>query len=227
MIALAAHRRQATPHHEEPDSNALMAAFASQPAALALDYLEQGVFILDADLRLHFASAVAKRLIETGRMCNRNGHLCSPVAVETITLRRLVTERIEAASFGRAQMIFHRLDAADDALCLGVAAACQPAGLRLGPPVAIVLVTKPSQISLPDIRQLRDHFSLTEAQARLAIEIAQGNGLKACARRLGIAVTTARSHLQQIFAKTDTKRQAEFVRLVYACRFRVRATCEA
>lgn len=225
MIALAAHRRQAT-HHEEPDSSALMAAFASQPAALALDYLEQGVFILDADLQLHFASAVAKRLIETGRMCIRNGLLCSPVAVETITLRRLVTERIEAASFGRAQMIFHRLDAADDALCLGVAA-CQPAELRLGPPVAIVLVTKPSQISLPDIRQLRDHFSLTEAQARLAIEIAKGNGLKACARRLGIAVTTARSHLQQIFAKTDTKRQAEFVRLVYACRFRVRATCEA
>jgi len=224
MIALAAHRRQAFPPHEEPYAGAVMSAVAGHSAALALDYLEQGVFILDADSQIQFASAAARRLIETNRLCIRNGFLCSPIASETMTLRRLVKERIAAASAGRAAMIFHRLDdAADGALCLGVTAARQPGRLTTGRPFAIIFVTKPSQISVPDGRQLRDHFGLTDAQARLAIEIAKGHGLKACARRLGIAETTARSHIRQIFEKTGTKRQAELVRLIYACQFSVRA----
>lgn len=219
MIALAAHRRQTIPFHERPDARAGMIALASQPAALALDCLEQGVFILEADSRVHFASAAARQLVETGRMCIRNGVLCSPAASETMVLRRLVKERIDAVQTGPATMTFHRLDAADDTLCLGVTAARQPDGPSPGRPFAILLVTKPSQIALPDVGQLRNHFGLTDAQARMAIEIARGHGLKACARRLGIAETTARSHLRQIFEKTGTSRQAEFVRLVCACRF--------
>ena len=225
MIALAAHRRQTIPSREE--AGVVTVALASQPAALALDHLDQSVFILGADLRLQFASAAAKRLVKTGRMSIRSEMLCSPIAAETVMLRRLVTERIAAAALGQTQMVFHRLDGTDDPLCLGVTAARQTDESRLGPPVAIVLASKPSEISLPDLRQLRDHFGLTEAQARLAIEITKGHGLAACARRLGIAVTTARSHLRQIFAKTNTKRQAEFVGIAYACRLPVRAICEA
>lgn len=221
MIALANHRHQALSLHREPDRSAGIAAITSQPAVLALDCLEQGVFVLDATLHVHFASAAAKRLIATDRMRIRNEHLCSPVASETIILRRLVEERIAATSAGRAQMTFHRLDGAEDVLCLGITASYQPPE----PPLAIVLVAKPSQIALPDVHQLRNHFGLTEAQARLGIEIAKGHGLQVCARRLGIAVTTARTHLKQIFAKTDTRRQAEFVRLAYACRFPVPPAC--
>ena len=32
-------------------------------------------------------------------------------------------------------------------------------------------------------------------------------------------MSTGRSHLKQIFQKTDTRRQAELVRLIAACRF--------
>ncbi len=217
MIALAAHRRQTMPLHREPE--AAIVALAGQPATLALDYLGHAVFILDANSRIQFASAAAKRLIETDRLCVQNGSLCSPFASETITLRRLVRERIEAAAFGRTPMTFQRLDAADDALCIGITGMRPPGGTAQDKPLAIVFAASPSQISLPGLRQLRDHFGLTDAQARLAIEIVKGSGLKACARRLRIAETTARSHLRQIFEKTGTQRQAELVRLVCACRF--------
>lgn len=227
MIALAALRRQAPAHDEPFESGANVTPFAGQSAALALDYLEHAVFVLDADSYIHFASAAASRLIDADRLCSRNGQLCSPVASETAALRRLVKDSTEAATHGSAQMMFHRLDAADDALCLGVTAARQWGGSPLDRPFAIVFVTKPSQLALPEVRQLRDHFNLTDAQARLAIEIAKGHGLKACARRLGIAETTARSHLRQIFEKTDTRRQAEFVRLVCACRFSGPTQCAA
>jgi DNA-binding CsgD family transcriptional regulator len=48
----------------------------------------------------------------------------------------------------------------------------------------------------------------------MAIAIARGQGLKAAAVNMGIAVTTARSQLQQAFAKTGTKHQAELATLV-------------
>lgn len=227
MIALAGLRRQTIHHDEPPESGAIAAAIAGQSAALALDYLEHAVFVLDADSCIHFASAAAHRLIDADRLYARNGQLSSPAASETAALRRLVRESIEATSFGPAPMVFHRLDATDNALCLGVTAARHSAGSLLDRPLAIVFVMKPSQLSLPEVRQLRDHFGLTDAQARLAIEIAKGHGLKACARRLGIAETTARSHLRQIFDKTGTRRQAEFVRLVCACRFNGRVHCDA
>ena len=81
--------------------------------------------------------------------------------------------------------------------------------------------SKPCETSLPDVRQLRCHFGLTYMQAKLAIEIAKGEGLKACTERLGIALSTGRSHLKQIFLKTETRRQAELVRVISACRFNV------
>ena len=91
----------------------------------------------------------------------------------------------------------------------------------------IVFASKPCEASLPDAEQLRGHFGLTDAQAKLAIEIAKGEGLKACARKLGIAVSTGRSHLKQIFEKTETRRQAELVRLISACRFNLPETAIA
>jgi hypothetical protein len=50
--------------------------------------------------------------------------------------------------------------------------------------------------------------------AVLTIAIARGQGLKASAVKMGLAVTTARSQLQQAFAKTGTKHQAELAALV-------------
>jgi DNA-binding CsgD family transcriptional regulator len=196
---------------EEP-----FADFAAQSAVLALDCLDHAVFVLDASTHMLFASAAARRLIESGRLCVQNGLLCSPSAAETSMLRRLVRQRIENVSSAPAQMTFQRLDSADEALCLGVTAARQWEGGQVRT-LATVFIAKPSQVSLPDVRQLRDHFGLTDAQARLAVEIVKGDGLTVCARRLGIAVTTARTHLRQIFQKTDTRRQAEFVRLICGC----------
>jgi DNA-binding CsgD family transcriptional regulator len=227
MIALAAHRHPASPPAIEPNSNALMTAVASQFAALALDYIETAVFVLDADSRIHFASATAKRMLETGRLCERNGLLISANSSETTALRRVVRQCVEAASSSPVPMTFCRLGDAEDALCLGLAVARDPEGCSSGKRFLIVFASKPCEASLPDTEQLRSHFGLTDAQAKLAIEIARGEGLKACTRRLGIAISTGRSHLKQIFEKTETRRQAELVRLISACRFNLPETAAA
>jgi DNA-binding CsgD family transcriptional regulator len=47
----------------------------------------------------------------------------------------------------------------------------------------------------------------------LAIELMQGARLTVAAEMLGIATSTAKSHLKRIFEKTGAHRQAELIRL--------------
>jgi DNA-binding CsgD family transcriptional regulator len=83
-------------------------------------------------------------------------------------------------------------------------------------PAAILIVTDPQRE-----RQLRKHrlmrrFGLTPTEADLALEIVKGKGREAAARRLGITLGTARTHLERIFSKAGVHRQAELVGLVAA-----------
>jgi DNA-binding CsgD family transcriptional regulator len=61
---------------------------------------------------------------------------------------------------------------------------------------------------------LRRRHGLTLAEANVALEILKGDGRKAVAARLGISITTVRTHLSHIFEKTGVRRQAELVRLL-------------
>jgi DNA-binding CsgD family transcriptional regulator len=86
--------------------------------------------------------------------------------------------------------------------------------VRRAEPLALLLISNPQQEWATRKAQLRSRFGLTCAEANLAVEIARGDGRKAAAERLGIAVTTASTHLTHIFEKTGVRRQAELVRLV-------------
>jgi DNA-binding CsgD family transcriptional regulator len=44
--------------------------------------------------------------------------------------------------------------------------------------------------------------------------LAEGHALEEVASRRAVTINTARSQLKQVFAKTDTRRQGELVRLV-------------
>jgi len=56
-------------------------------------------------------------------------------------------------------------------------------------------------------------FGLTLAESRLALSMAEGASLKDYANKNRLSSETARWHLKNIFAKTDTRRQGELVRL--------------
>lgn len=74
----------------------------------------------------------------------------------------------------------------------------------------VILIDPETKSRTPDMT-LRSAFRLTEAEARLAIQLACGESLEIAADRFGIAKETARSHLKSIFAKTGVHRQAELV----------------
>jgi DNA-binding CsgD family transcriptional regulator len=47
----------------------------------------------------------------------------------------------------------------------------------------------------------------------LATVLEQGGGVRELAERLGISLATVKTHLNHIFAKTGTRRQADLLRL--------------
>jgi DNA-binding CsgD family transcriptional regulator len=76
---------------------------------------------------------------------------------------------------------------------------------------AMVILVDPDTRSRTPEMSLRSVFCLTEAEARLAAQLAFGNSLETVADQFGIAKETARSQLKSIFAKTGVHRQAELV----------------
>ncbi|WP_415900523.1 helix-turn-helix transcriptional regulator [Neptuniibacter sp. QD48_11] len=76
---------------------------------------------------------------------------------------------------------------------------------------AIVIIknsTAPTPIKLT---HLTSSYSLTNSEARLAQQLAEGTELKNAARIIGVSYETARWYLKSIFEKTDTHRQTELV----------------
>jgi DNA-binding CsgD family transcriptional regulator len=81
-------------------------------------------------------------------------------------------------------------------------------------PAAAAFITDPESDLVIDVERLRQLFHLTPAEARLAVLLAEGKALKEAAQSQGILISTARTHLQRIFQKTETKRQTELIRLI-------------
>jgi DNA-binding CsgD family transcriptional regulator len=81
-------------------------------------------------------------------------------------------------------------------------------------PHAVVLVKDPSDADSVNAELLIDLFGLTRRESEVALAVVAGHGLRAAAQQLGIAVTTARTHLQHVFEKTHTQRQSELTGLI-------------
>jgi DNA-binding CsgD family transcriptional regulator len=66
----------------------------------------------------------------------------------------------------------------------------------------------------PNATALQKLFNLTPAEASLAVKISRGKTPAAIARSNGVTIATVRSQLKAVFAKTNTRRQAELVGLL-------------
>jgi len=79
--------------------------------------------------------------------------------------------------------------------------------------VALVYVIFPERVSKISETTLRTLFDLTHAEQKLAKLILEGYRLDEAAKHLGISINTARTHMKRIYAKTNTERQTDLVRL--------------
>ncbi len=85
------------------------------------------------------------------------------------------------------------------------------AGLR---GAAAVIVQDPAEIRAPPIEAFATLYGLTAAEQKVLEHIAEGQPPQQTADELGVSVTTVKTHLQKLFAKTNTGRQADLIQLL-------------
>ena len=238
MASMHASRREKTPHYQQREislfkllsphvcralviSDALdIRALRSEMLERTLDGLIAGVFLTTRDGRVVYMNASAERQIRTGnsiRIVNNRIFPTDPAA------RAALSKAIDEASRDDIDMDMseHSL-AIPDIDGIGYVATILPVdrGQRRGiiaPFAASVAVfTKdPAQAPLMPGEAFARLYRLTGGELRVLLALAQGLGAKEAADMLGISEPTVRTHLQHIFSKTDTPRQADLLRLLH------------
>jgi DNA-binding CsgD family transcriptional regulator len=78
----------------------------------------------------------------------------------------------------------------------------------------LMLLRDRSKERTAQIVDVTRHFGLTKAEQGLLDILAQGASLPDAAQMLGVARSTARTHLQRLFDKTGKRRQVDLLRMV-------------
>jgi DNA-binding CsgD family transcriptional regulator/PAS domain-containing protein len=195
--------------------------FASESAFAGFDDLHQGFLLVDAQARPVFVNRVGRALLDArDGLRLEAGVLSATNGDDGRGLRALIASCAfegNIAPGGEARL---RRQSGRPPLHALVTPIPQQTAIATKPwtisqrPAAIVLVSDPETEIQSRLKALRERFGLTPAEASFALEIVKGDGRRATADRLGIAVGTARSHLSKIFDKTGVTRQAELVRLL-------------
>ncbi|MCB1715947.1 MAG: helix-turn-helix transcriptional regulator, partial [Candidatus Competibacteraceae bacterium] len=85
--------------------------------------------------------------------------------------------------------------------------------LGSGQSLAALVINNPATVQDSHDCALTQLYQLTPAQTRLTTLIVAGHTLAHAARELKVSENTVRSHLKQIFQKTETHSQMELVHL--------------
>jgi DNA-binding CsgD family transcriptional regulator len=195
-----------------------LAGVDGPPAGTAelLNRLRQGVLLVDAAARVIFANRAAEIILRAGAgvFLGRDG-LRAETPGETAVLRRIITECAAKDELGGAggRLRLSRENRAPLTV-LVVPHRARFAWIDVARPRAILFITDPEEADTVRREGLQQDFGLTPAEAGFTREILKAAGLQAAADRLGISLTTARTHLAHVFDKTGTHRQAELVRLI-------------
>ncbi|MFG3598001.1 helix-turn-helix transcriptional regulator [Bradyrhizobium sp. RDI18] len=246
MASMHASRSEKAPHYQQLEigllkllsphvcralaiSDALdIRALRSEMLENTLDALVTGVFLTSRDGRVVYMNAAAERQVKTGNSIRIVNNRISPTDPAT---RAALSKAIDKASRDDID-----LDTSEHSLAIpdidgaGYVATLLPVdrGQRSGiiaPFAASVAVfTKdPAEAPLMPGEAFARLYRLTGGELRVLLALTQGLGAKEAADMLGISEPTARTHLQHIFSKTDTTRQADLLRLLQNSTPQVRA----
>jgi DNA-binding CsgD family transcriptional regulator len=186
--------------------------------AEAIDRLPTGLLLLDSKRRVVVQNRGAEKILaaDDGFRIDRHGPSADD-ARENATLQKLIADSMEA-------------HAGQEIRAAGFVAISRPSGERsyavmvtpllasprsvMSDAVVAIFVADPSARFYAGPEALSELYQLTHSEAELVRLLAEGLSLEEAADKRGVSLNTARSHLKHVFAKTDTSRQGELVRLI-------------
>lgn len=178
----------------------------------ALNAANVPTLLVDADARPVFLNEAAERLIRRKDGFSRIGRkLAGRRLADTIRLQAAIEHVVNGGESveDKAPVIALSRETGRSLLV-----AVTPAGglsCRQGDVAAVVHVFDPDQEMDKLLAPVCRLYGLTLVESRLAVLLTQGVPFSDAARLMRVQEQTARSYLKQVFAKTDTSRQAELV----------------
>lgn len=175
--------------------------------------------LVDADGRVVHCSRTANALsVPSAGLCIEEGRLAAASPVDRAALREAIRDVTEAAARDtrdRTRAVTLSVPGGQRPAVVSIYAAGKVFQADTGRVAELALVTARNPLIEHDIRTCSfvKQFGLSPAQARVSVMIIAGHSLVDTARRLHVSENTARSHLKQIFQKTNTHGQMELVHL--------------
>lgn len=174
--------------------------------------------LVDADGRIvhRNRSAVAASLLSAGLRVEDN-RLAAATPVDRAALRETIREIASAARDGRdtTRAMTLSVPGGHHPGVVSMHAAGRAFSAERGETDELVLIATRNPHIAHDIHTCSfvKQFRLSPAQARVSVMIVSGHSLADTALRLHVSENTARSHLKQVFQKTNTHGQMELVHL--------------
>jgi DNA-binding CsgD family transcriptional regulator len=188
-----------------------------QAAILAetLDGFAAGMFLVDRQARIVHANASGKAMLDKGDVVQeRTGRLTAGERrTDEILLQAIATAAAGATPRTTIPLCREEAEYWDaHVLSLTSSGRRHIAGLCCAA-VAAVFVRRAALNSCP-LGTISDLYGLTPAELRVLVAIVEVGGVREVAQALGVSETTVKSHLQRVYEKTGSRRQADVVKLV-------------
>ena len=184
----------------------------------ALEQSATGIVLLSRNGSVIFVNRAAGAMIQSvAGLRLREGRLSALQRSEDDALQRLIAGAIgqlDGIENGRGGAIHIAAESGEPPTTL-VVGPLQPRAMTDNrSPAAFVLLSNPDSGTSRPAWMLRSLYDLSPAEASMAERLMKGETPEEAAAALNIKISTARWHLSSLFRKTDTRRQAELVRLL-------------
>jgi DNA-binding CsgD family transcriptional regulator/PAS domain-containing protein len=191
---------------------------AIEKARLAetLDSFRVGVVLANQDSHILHANRAAEEMLRDGKVLrDRGGVLRAEGGAASVEIRSAIKQAASNESgIGKTGLAVRLTDEDETPV---VAHVLPLAGgevrSRLEPAAVAAVFVNPKVDDAATARAVAGVYGLTAAETRVLTRMLTGSTVAEAATDMGVAVTTARFHLDNIFAKTGVSRQSELIRL--------------
>jgi DNA-binding CsgD family transcriptional regulator len=185
----------------------------------AVDRMAVAAFILDQSARIRHNNAAAQKLLDERKWLRQDkGQLRLLSAPDNKAFRACLDDVMQAHLRGEPSFI-KALRLTDPGAGQGCGILLRPLPLVAAPdgsrnPSVAIFVSDPSQPRQTPSAVLMELFGFTRAEARLALQLANGRTLAQACEALHISRNTAKSQLSAVFSKTGVARQSQLLQLI-------------
>lgn len=175
----------------------------------ALDCLDFGVVLMSESGEVLELNQPARALLEGGiGLSIRHGRLRATTPGADRRLQVLLASSSTAKDAPR-KLLLRQPEAA-----VPVTLTVLSGSLRFGAAGRLLFISAPTHAFDQRLALLSERYRLTPVELALCRGLLEGASLRQAGAQAGLSYETARWYLKQVFAKTDTHRQAELVRVL-------------